>query len=199
MVRVLPRCLSWLVAASLVAAQASPAFAQAAPATTPAPSPVPASPPPPPPESEPEAIAAATPLPTPEPTPSPAATPAPVYAAPSREARNRRMARYVGWISLGVGIEAAVFAAITSFMALHDKNGRDAHCDASKVCDATGLADNSQLGAILGWNAAAYAVAAIGIGTGLVLILSNPSDAKQTAVVVSPNGAGAGVSLRSAF
>jgi hypothetical protein len=116
------------------------------------------------------------------------------------ESRSHRTARTLGWISLAIGAEAAVVAVATSFMALHDKNERDANCDANKVCNATGVNDNSALDSLLGWNAAAYAVAAVGIGAGLVLLLSNPSDgAKQTAVVVSPNGAGAGVSLRSAF
>lgn len=144
--------------------------------------------------------ASAAPSPSTTPATSEAA-PTPTYAAPGPPPRHTsRTARDVGWISIGIGATAAVGAIVTSIMALHDDSVRKAHCDAQHVCDAEGFGANSQLGSILGFNAAAWAVAAVGIGVGLALVLTHPvNGSNETAVVVSPNGSGAGVSLRSTF
>lgn len=140
--------------------------------------------------------------PSPSTTPAaPEAAPTAAYAAPAPPPRHRsRAARDVGWISFGIGSAAAVGAIVTSIMALNDASVRNAHCNAQRVCDSEGFGANSQLGSILGFNAAAWAVAAVGIGVGLALVLTHPVDgSNETAVVVSPNGSGAGVSLRSTF
>lgn len=127
--------------------------------------------------------------------------PTPAYAAPAPPPRHTsHTARDVGWISLGIGSAAAVAAIVTSIVALHDDSVRKSHCDAQHVCDAEGFNANSQLDSVLAFNAAAWAVAVVGIGVGLTLVLTHPADrSSETAIVVAPNGAGAGLSLRSTF
>lgn len=116
------------------------------------------------------------------------------------ERDNRQMARMWGWMSIGVGGGAALIALGTSIWMLHDKSVRDDNCDASKVCTSSGLAANNEMGQLVGWNIGAYAVAAVGLGVGAFLILTNPSDKEMgTQVGVGPTGSGTGFVLRSSF
>jgi len=84
--------------------------------------------------------------------------------------RSARSARTWGWVSVAIGAEAAVVAVITSAVMLHDKNQRDADCNAQKVCTPAGLDANISLTQLAGWNAAAWIIAAAGLGTGGVLL-----------------------------
>jgi hypothetical protein len=114
--------------------------------------------------------------------------------------RSNGSARTIGWISIAVGGEAAVFAIATSVMMLNDKSVRDSGCDANKVCTSDGFSANSTLDALAWWNVAAYGVAAAGLGIGTVLLLTNPRDRESgAALVVSPNGTGANLAVRGAF
>jgi hypothetical protein len=99
-----------------------------------------------------------------------------------------------------VGAGAGILAVITSFMMLHDKSVRDAGCNAQKVCTADALSANETLANLGGWNAGAYAVAAVGLVAGAVLVIAFPGErTHSTAVVIAPGGTGAGLSLRSTF
>jgi hypothetical protein len=83
---------------------------------------------------------------------------------------------------------------------LVDSNTRSQDCDAAKVCSLSGLQANAQISDLANLNAAAWILAAAGLGTGAYLLLTNPTDrAKGTQVGVVPNGAGANVSLRTVF
>jgi hypothetical protein len=85
-------------------------------------------------------------------------------------------------------------------MMLHDKSVRDAGCNAQKVCTPDALSANQTLANLGGWNAGAYAVAAVGLAAGAVLVIAFPGErSKSTAVVMAPDGAGASLSLRSSF
>ncbi|HEY8040388.1 MAG TPA: hypothetical protein VIF15_11370 [Polyangiaceae bacterium] len=122
----------------------------------------------------------------PQPQPQPATT----------RDHGRQHARTLGWISLAVGSEAAVVAVATSFVMLHDQSQRDSNCDAHKVCSQPGFDANSNLAVMGGWNAGAWVVAAVGLGVGAYLLLTNPADdTHQTAIGVSPGG----LTLRSHF
>ena len=115
-----------------------------------------------------------------------------------RDARQER--RYAGWISLGIGGAGALIALGTSLWMLKDKSTRDSDCDANKVCSPSGLAANNELGQLVGWNIGAYAVAAVGLGVGAFLILTNPSDREMgTQVGIAPTGSGTGFVFRSTF
>jgi hypothetical protein len=84
-------------------------------------------------------------------------------------------------------------------MMLHDKSVRDSQCNGN-VCSQAGLDANAQLSALAGWNAGAWAVAAVGVGVGAFLVISNPSTgAPKTAVGIAPNGSGVGLDVRSRF
>jgi hypothetical protein len=115
-----------------------------------------------------------------------------------RDARQGR--RMAGWISIGIGSSAALIALGTSIVMLHDKSVRDSDCDANKVCSPSGLTANNELGQMAGWNVGAFAVAAVGLGVGAFLILTNPSDREMgTQVGIAPTGSGTGFVLRSTF
>jgi hypothetical protein len=132
-----------------------------------------------------------------EATPESATPPPP---APPVEARSSRSRRTLGWISVAIGSEAALVAIATSFMMLHEKSVRDAHCDASKFCSSEGFDANSSLEALTWWNVGAFGVAAAGLGVGAVLLLTNPRESERTtSIVVAPNGSGAGLGLRGTF
>jgi hypothetical protein len=108
----------------------------------------------------------------------------------------RKTNRALGWIAIAIGSEAAIVAGVTSVMMLHYQSQRSDGCDANKVCTPEGLNANTQLSQLAGWNAAAYVVAAAGLGTGLFLLLTNPSDGSTHAEVGATPG---GLTLRGAF
>ncbi len=112
-------------------------------------------------------------------------------------------ARGMGWFSVAVGTLGAGVALTTSLLYLHKKSERDDDCNAAKVCSQDGLNANSQLPALGGWNVGAFAVAAVGLGVGAFLVITNPAGGtggeKQTAIGVAPTGSGAGLNLRSTF
>jgi hypothetical protein len=100
-------------------------------------------------------------------------------------------ARTIGWVSIAVGSEAAIVAGVTSGLMLNDKSTRDSNCNAQKVCSTIGFNANNQLGALAGWNAAAWVTAAAGLGLGTVLILTHPLT-RHSEVYVSPAGVALG-------
>jgi hypothetical protein len=110
-------------------------------------------------------------------------------------------------VSIAIGSEAGLLALATSGMMLHDKSVRDSQCtveNAQKVCSQDGYSANSSLANLGGWNAAAWTVAAVGIGVGVVLLVTHPNKAQPTtALTVGPapagTGAGVGVGVRSTF
>ena len=131
------------------------------------------------------------------PTQAPEASSSP---APSSRPSRDRSARTYGWVSLSVGVEATVVALVTSGMMLHEKNVRDGHCNAQKVCSIEGANANTSLSQLGWWNAAALVVAAAGLGVGGYLLWSHPTEGRvSTGVAVGPVGTGVGLGLRSAF
>jgi hypothetical protein len=136
-----------------------------------------------------------------EATPAPAeATPAPEPSQPPPPRKHGGSGQALGLASLSVGAGAGILAIITSFMMLHDKSARDAGCNAQKLCTTDALSANTTLANLSGWNTGAYAVAAVGLVAGAVLLIAFPGErSKSTAVVVTSNGAGAGLGLRSTF
>jgi hypothetical protein len=111
----------------------------------------------------------------------------------------RQRNRALGWVFLSVGAEAAVVATITSFIMLHESSLRSADCT-DKVCSPAGLSANVTLHNLEWWNAGAWAVAAVGVGVGAVVLWTNPRDAALHAeVAIAPTGSGSGLRLRGTF
>ena len=109
-------------------------------------------------------------------------------------------ARTAGWITLAIGAQAAAFALGTSGILLYANGVRSSQCSDQKVCSQEGVDANSRIKSLSGWNAGAWAVAAVGLGVGAYLLISNPPDSdKRTAIGVGPNGSGVGLNLRSIF
>jgi hypothetical protein len=139
--------------------------------------------------------------------PSPPATPPAAGAAdsdgmdgsqPGRDPH--RMRRVLGWITLSIGIEASVLAAVTSALIEHQKGVRDDGCNAQKVCDAAGFAAVGTIDTLIPWNTASWFVGAAGLAAGTALLLtSQPESARRTAITLSPNSSGLGLGVRSTF
>jgi hypothetical protein len=120
-------------------------------------------------------------------------------SATQRSQGHGRALRVAGWVSLGVGAEAAIIAAVTSVMLLHQKSVRDDDCDAHRMCSAAGLAANSTIDSLVAVNTVSWVVAAAGLGGGTLLLLTHPPDEKATAITLSPAGSGLGLGIRSSF
>jgi len=120
---------------------------------------------------------------------------------PASAERSDATARAYGWISIAVGAEAAIVAVTTSFMLLHDKSVRDNNCDSAMRCSQAGIDANNAIRTLKWWNAGAWGVAALGLGVGAFLVLTNPPDGRSpsTAIGVAPNGSGLSLSARSTF
>ncbi|MGA7119766.1 MAG: hypothetical protein WBY94_06695 [Polyangiaceae bacterium] len=148
--------------------------------------------------------AAADPSP-PQPGVQPAPAPAEATSSTDRETPDERAARRSGrtwgWIVLGgVGAPAGLVAIGTSVAMLIDNSTRNSNCNAAKVCSPTGFTANSDLATLSGWNAAAWGLAAVGLGLGAYLVLTHHADrATETQVGVAPNGSGASFTLRTSF
>jgi hypothetical protein len=92
-------------------------------------------------------------------------------------------------VTLAIGAEAAAVAIGTSALMLHNKSVRDANCDAQRSCSQAGIDANNQLSALSVWNAGAWSVAALGLGAGTFLVLTNPpAKEPRTSLSVSPLG-----------
>jgi hypothetical protein len=121
-------------------------------------------------------------------------------AAPSEAHGGDAIPRAVGWFSLSFGITAGIVALGTSIMMLQQAKIRNDDC-VNKVCSADGLNANGQLDGLAGWNVASYIAAGVGIGVGAILLIttSKRDHDRETAIGVTPNGGGAGLTLRSTF
>ena len=84
-----------------------------------------------------------------------------------------RMRRVLGWVTLSIGIEAAILAAATSALIEHQKGIRDDGCNAQKVCDAGGFAAVGTIDTLVPWNTASWFVAAAGLSAGTALLLTS--------------------------
>ena len=111
-----------------------------------------------------------------------------------------RTRRVLGWVSLSIGIEAAVIAVATSLMIEHQKGIRDDGCNAQKQCSAQGLAATNTLDTLTPLNTTTWFVAAAGLGAGTVLLLiSQPEKERKTAVTLAPAPSGLTLGVRSTF
>jgi hypothetical protein len=132
--------------------------------------------------------------------PAQSAAGAPTSTPPPSQPPSRHNERTFGWLSVAVGAEAAVLAVVTSGMMLHEKSVRDGNCDAQKVCTQPGFDANRTLGSLGGWNAAAWIVAAAGLGVGGFLLWKDPADGGQhAAIIVAPTGSAVSLGVRSRF
>jgi hypothetical protein len=135
----------------------------------------------------------------PAPTPADPALSPETKSAPSEAHGGDAIPRAMGWFSLSFGAAAGIVAVGTSIMMLQQASMRSNDCNAAKVCSTAGLNANGQLDGLAGWNVASYIAAAAGIGIGTILLLTNPKNNRETALDVTPNASGAGLTLRSTF
>ena len=175
-------CLACLACLACVACASAPAPHPVLAEATPA-------------EAAPPAASSATTTEKPPPLPPVVAKP-----PPASEHHDRQMNRALGWVAVSIGSAAGAVALGTSYVMLQAQSDRNSGCDAQKMCTQSGLDANARLGQLAGWNAGAWIVAAAGIGTGVFLLLTNPSDKELgTQVGIGPSGSGMGLSLRRGF
>lgn len=111
---------------------------------------------------------------------------------------NRRVA---GWASLAIGSVGLAVALTTSYIMLHDQSVRSSDCP-NKVCGSDGFSANTELQTLTVPNVGAWVVAAVGLGVGAFLVLSNPAPKKDSgsfAIGVTPNRSGMGLNLQRTF
>ena len=133
--------------------------------------------------------------------------PAPPREATTEEksAANHRTGRVAGYVALAVGAQATIVALVTSGMMLHEDGLRSDACDAQKRCSQAGIDANENLSQLAGWNAGAWALGAVGLGVGTVLLVLNPASEKASArpakglSLGAPPGGGAGLGLGGSF
>jgi hypothetical protein len=113
----------------------------------------------------------------------------------SPQAAQRRM---IGLIAGSVGLAGIGLGATTSVMALSKNPPPDRQCaDPIRICSPDGKATSGSNGSLSTLSATGWAIGALGIATGAVLILtSNPKTGHQTALGPSFYSRGAGVSVR---
>ncbi|HVW28801.1 MAG TPA: hypothetical protein VHC69_25725 [Polyangiaceae bacterium] len=108
--------------------------------------------------------------------------------------------RLIGWIAGSVGLAGIGLGATTSVMALSKSPPADRQCaDPIRICspDGKALSGSSSLSTL---SAAGWAIGAIGIATGTVLILtSNKKTGQETALGPDIYKRGGGLSVRRSF
>ncbi len=118
-------------------------------------------------------------------------------APPPAEVARRAQWRTVGWGALGLGLAGAAAAVVTGIMVLQDKKTADANCPNMGCVNQKGLDAVSQGKTLVGLNAAAFAVAAVGLGAGAYLVLSNPPSPVTAAL--GPSGGRPSTSASGVF
>lgn len=119
-----------------------------------------------------------------------AKSPSEPAAAPD-DASAARTAGYVTMATMG-GIGLA-FGALSMGLAAGKKSTANAHCDANRLCDQTGLDAVSTAGGYQTMGALFLAVGGVGMAIGLTVVLTNPKRPAQQATLqpmVVPGGAG---------
>ncbi len=84
----------------------------------------------------------------------------------------------LAWTLVGVGAAGVGAGVATSVMLQHDRGVVDRHCD-GKLCDEQGIAA-AERGETLVWaNLAAWSVGAVSLGSGVVLLLAQPTATQE--------------------
>jgi hypothetical protein len=116
---------------------------------------------------------------------------APEPASGPDEASTARTAGYVTLITMG-GTGLAV-GTLALGLAVGKKSTANAHCDANKLCDQTGLDAVTAAGGYQTMGAMFLAVGGVGVVIGLSVVLTNPARTASHATLqplVLPGGAG---------
>jgi hypothetical protein len=105
-------------------------------------------------------------------------------------------ARIFGYVVGGIGVASLAVGVVTRVLALGKKSAIDAHCDADKVCDTTGLETVSAAQDLQTASTVTLGLGISAVTTGALLILLNPARPARSTVTptVLPGGAGLTVS-----
>jgi hypothetical protein len=153
----------------------------------------------------PAAPAATTPMPVPAPTPTPvvAASPQATPSAPGDHAEPTANSQKTwGWIASGVGVAGFAVSGVFSALAVSKNKDSESHCRTTRYCTPEGLSERNAARSDGNVATAAFVVGAVGLGTGLVLLLTASDDepAKPAAPAVnasvSSRGANVDVAVR---
>ncbi len=138
--------------------------------------------------------------PAPAPAP-PEATPTPAKPMdPEGPEPSSSTAHTLGWVSLGVGVVGVGVGSYFGLRTFSKKSDADSHCgraigqsDAT-LCDAQGVDLRNQAHTAATISTVGFAVGAVGVGAGIVLLLTGHSTAHETghamwvAPAVGPDG-----------
>jgi len=134
-------------------------------------------------ESKPEA---STPAPAPRPALPPAAEP---RRTPPREARTG--SGPLPWTALGVGVAGLLVGAVGGFVALDQKSSLESSCPGGK-CPPEAHDDHATYNRWRTVSTVGFVVGAVGVGTGVVLLLTSSSKPERVEARLGPSGATVG-------
>lgn len=100
--------------------------------------------------------------------------------------------RTLGYVIAGVGVVGVGVGGVTGAMVFGKKSTVNAHCDASKACDAQGMNALSSARTLSTVSTVAFIAGAVGIGAGAYLIFSSRSKSAPTTALSTrmlPGGA----------
>jgi hypothetical protein len=156
------------------------------------------------------------PEPKPDPTPVP---PQPVYTAPPAPApqppppaftlaskpastTSSTLSTWAG-ISLGVGLGSVAFGALFGGLTLANKDKIDAHCNAFKQCDSTGLKATNESKGLATASTAFVVIGAVGVGASILLWVLSAVTHKENVhgarVMIAPSSEGIGLGATGVF
>lgn len=94
---------------------------------------------------------------------------------PSRASTQRTL----GWVSVGVGAAGIAFGAFTGLVALNKKGDLDSRCP-DHVCPPDAWSDNESYYSWRNASTAGFAIGAVSLGAGTVLLLTDSKDSRET-------------------
>ena len=121
----------------------------------------------------------------------------PLPAADSQSPPSYR--RPLGFVVGGIGIAAIGVGAVTGILAIGTKSDLETECPDPLACTPAGRDLASKGAALTTTSTVAFAMGLVGLGGGLVLVLTSPDSPKSTALAPAVLPGGGGAILRGHF
>lgn len=125
--------------------------------------------------------------------------------AEAQQDRHATTMRIVGWSATGVGVASLWVGSVTGLFAIDRESVRSENCNASNVCNATGVEAARSGSSLATVSTITLAAGALAVGAGVYLVLSNPSNAARAASAsasvlrAAPTVGGAAVMFEATF
>lgn len=126
-----------------------------------------------------------------------------IEVAEAEQQRHARTMRIVGWSTVGAGAASLWVGSVTGLFAIDRESLRSENCNASNVCNATGVEAAKSGSTLATVSTITLAAGAVAVGAGVYLLLSNPNDGARatpaTVLRAAPTVGGAAVMFEETF